>query len=915
MAAYRKAAAYRKHQLYRSTGVTTQTLVCTGFDANAFGFGTADVFYRFRLIDAPGFEPLAFGTHMAAGGIRLLFVNGIDAFAAGVADVSLGTREVFPHWWVDTFYGAVQVGYTRELDPSGFDAAVFGATTVRDNRQYAAPAGFDAQRLGTEALVAFARRPLGAFPVEPGDFDHWTPPRIHNVRQIAAPAGFDSAHYHDPLFASIHNVNRVLDLDRNGIAPWFRGVSMDATIANTARIVAPPGWGEDWGNALVAYSIRTLGAEGFDPSFFGPFMVVYNAAAQILPTGFRADTVSTGASVLNTRRYYDHVTLGDQSSFGTAYADFAIRNLSPALIQGIGGVIGIPFVSFAVRTLTPTAPAFGYGGWFGNIGFTQRLNTIAPLSVPSTPNMGTDYRIANVTPELRPYWDSSLFTQFGRAIVHHNPERLQPSGLASQAIGTAFVDFRTKHLFPAGVAGFRPNNLHSVRNTTPDAPGVQYIVTPLIGDTAIVPAPVVTANSLYPDGIGASAFGTAHLELRGLHPSGITPPYDITTGIQVGVPHLNGPLTITVPTIGVTETWAIPDFQPRTIWAPAGAPEQAVRNHPPGQQELIDTFLDPDNLVRPLFGTPAVDLKNRRVPVAPMLTQDSYGVPRVSTRPLYVLLDGIKATKLGIPVLNGGGLISAFWPDAEDEFGSASVVGQITNPWYFRPEGISPLAFGPTQVQNFNRTVAVLGIDAFVSDGTVVQRPPPPAEPDGLDATLFGPATFIDYRIRHVGAQGDDLERVGLRDRILRSAPARHRRVRRPHLHTGRPGAIWKRGTIQRHPRYHRARTARRGCFRHPARDLPQPRQRGRCRAGAIWRHVGAGAHAGRDPAARRRSGAIFRAAGQSAHLRPRLVRQRRACWSVVRAAGLRCDGPGARHHRRTDPNHGYCKCTLRRGL
>lgn len=808
MSLYRKPQAYRKHQLYRSTSFT-QTITATGLDSAAIGdaviydfysyitevfgpdtssygsptvynfdqfitppppgfdasaFGGATIDFALRHIRPTGFKTDTFGTAVCLGGTQFIHVTvGVASQAIGTAFVSLGTRQVYPHWWVDTFYGAYEVGYTREIDPGGLLSESIGAPVVLDNRNYITPSGFDALTVGEFTMVAFATRRLGARPIEPDDDGKATLPAVYlqtqYIRTEYSPDIWNEGGVCTG-FMLVYNVNRVIDLVGNAIKPPNHQIVDTHAIDNNARIVAPDG--QDFfitgPDSFIAFAIRDVAPDSWDGFTFGSFAIVYNAAAQILPVGFDASFVSFAAFVQNTRRYYPNITLGDQSAFGTAYADYAIRTITQAgsPVEDGGTIPDSHIVWFASRPIAPITPPFPWEQ-FGTLAVSRGSDhTLRPGGIPLAQVFGTAY-LRNNTPQLYPYWNAEDAAPWGRPLVHHNPEYLAPSGWADTLFGLHFIDYRTKHVQVPGTLAFRPNNLHSVRNVNPDPPATQFIDFPSVGAETAFGGAALRANSIYGIGFDTVNIGSPIVYANSIFPKGIPAFYDPDIGGQVGIPTLPVTLSISVDYIQGGEQFSAPVMDPRTIWAPAGAPEQAHLGNP-GRDELIDDFLSPGNSNRPFWGTAIVENENRAIFHFNLGPEDSYGQPALGTNPQYIVPSGQSMTHFGFPIVNGGGGLQHYNSDTEDRFGTATLTGILPNPWYFVVPSLgNTLRFDAQDVQNFNRSLPPAGFDATRFGTAFPQPPPPPAQPHGLNATLFGAGTFIDYRIRTRTPEGDDM--------------------------------------------------------------------------------------------------------------------------------------------------------------
>lgn len=739
-----------------------------GFSATTFG--TDWISYYLRQLSPTSFKRDAYGQPTLSGGVRLTPMNGFSTAGYGSPTVTLASREVFPTWFVDTRYGKPMMGYERSIAPTGTDVAKFGDTLVWDNTQRAYPTGLDATLFG----LAWADRRVRSLQVkafEEGDLQNIGFPRLANLKKYIT-ANYIAEQWieggigdYQSMF--VKNVNRVVDLVGNGIAPLFRQIPITHEVANGARQLRLTGmdtvlWGQKQATdgIFIAPRIRTLPMQGFEPAELSSrFHVVRNAAYQAKPVGWDSARLGVPPLVVNTRRSFYVGGVGRTDDYGLPFVAPRVRTIGPQNpLDPVRGIIGGATIWFRERPITPLPPDFGWGA-FGKTTLDTRRNDVFAKSIPPSWQWGYG-ALRNTTPEITPYWDTSLFTLFGRTAIFNRWNWYAIEGWHAELWGdNTIITYRTKRPGPYGFDAARYNPKHTIRNVNPDPPGQHYVIDAGLGALGGLGTPNLTNNGLYATSVDDGTFGTPRVLGMSLFPVGITPPIG-DNGTQFGTPAIPDRRT---PTAAgwLSMAFGKPHLDPYTIWAPQGATQQAIDNHGGVAGEQIDAYLDRDNLIRPLFGRPRVDLKNRIVRQSATGDQDSFGTPRFSRKPQTIVPDGAKFTKYGFPVLFGGDRAIETAGYDLVTFGNASL--RIIEPFNrsLKLSGLSTNAYGATWVSNFIRYPGVTGLNATRFGTTWVQRPPPPAYPKGMDCTLWGEkkltnGMFIAYRIRHLPVDGMD---------------------------------------------------------------------------------------------------------------------------------------------------------------
>lgn len=718
----------------------------------------------------------AFGRPTMEGGVRNAPMNGFATQAFGAHSVTLAQRQVYPQWFVDTRYGMPLMGYERAITGIGTDVSVFGSTLVWDNTQRPAMTGFDATLWGDNQPQLLTRY-LGAKPVFEDDIARIGYPNLYNLRQYITqsylPEQWSEGGIGDPIEMHVYNVNRRIDLVNNGIAPLFRQIPLTHEVRNGARVLTLAGldatlWGEKKAvdGILVAPRIRNVYPAGFEPvELSSRFHIVRNAAAQLKPVGTDMSRLGVPPLVQNTRRYFSGFRVGQTDEWGLPFIAYGVRTVGPQNpLDPVRGIIGGATIWYRVRELAPKPPDFPSWGAYGKATVDSRINAVLAKSIPPTWQWGMA-SLRNLTPELTPYWDSSLFTLFGATAVFNRLNWYNIEGWHAEEWGTnTIITFRTKKIVPMGLDAARYNPFHTIRNERPDPPGQQYTYSTSLGETLNMGAPQFKSLALFPTGIMEGGYGAPTLQGMSIFPHGIPPYTDDVTGTQLGVPSVPGQQTVTV------KGWASdgsddppgfygkPDLSPRTIWAPTGAPQQAIQNHP-GNSEVVDHFLEHQSgltMIHPFMAYHRIELKNRTYAIPSLGNTQLFGDFKSALRPIYVYPQGPKFTKYGFPVVDGGnkqvqaaGFDLSVWSPDYPKLSSPEPFIR-----YLRPAGLDSSGFGSTWVANFIRYPVPQGYDATQWGRPIVQRPPPPAYPPGLDATLWGAGTFIAYRIRHIDMPG-----------------------------------------------------------------------------------------------------------------------------------------------------------------
>jgi hypothetical protein len=765
----------------------TQIRPITGFESLVFG--TTWVSNWVRRIPPAGMLTSLYGAPQVSHQQRTinLVSRGIASEVYGTTRIDLGDRTIYPQWFVTMVFGTPTMGYTLTAAPPGWRQDEFGTAFVHDNRQFIDGASAGAGAIGQHGIYQLNRQvfPVGIWEADEYKFGLVGP--VYNLRQYVTAAYVETQWYLPngvvSADAHIYNRNLTLDLRNNGIAPLFQQIPVTHQVRNGAQGLPTQGFDASlFGQHLVAYRIREIGPTGWLSFIDGEYRVVYNAAIAVYPAGW--DSLEFGApeNVVNTRRYFGPWAIGETLEMGTPFIAPAIRTLAP-LGMDLGRVANQEetIVWFRVRALEPEG--FQYTP-FGNVAVDVRFNYVRPNTMPPSDVYGLP-RIANVTPQIYPYWDEASFTFFGETAIFNRNNYFPIEGFATQAFGLVYVADRRQRLIVTGFQSLIFQNLTQVRNEIPDPPATQLVFPPSFKTNQAGPEPALfglagfTANSIYPDGWENDEYGLdLRVYINGIFPEGIPPPWSGDDHSEMGHPSVNPTQYITFegsdqeptddpfkPTQADLLMFSAgkPRFDPYTIYAPIGASQQYKENNPPGREELMDeTFMDPDQNTMPAWGHAFVSNRVRTVFARSTNSDGSqlgnflaWGEPFVSTNPQYITPDGMRPFRYGVPRINNGQEAIVVGFDSADLSTETNVSLVPEQDRILPVSGFDAALYGVTWVANFIRELQVAGIPPSLFGSTKIQFPPPPALPNGIDSAEFG-RHLVAYRIRHVLSEGWD---------------------------------------------------------------------------------------------------------------------------------------------------------------
>jgi hypothetical protein len=742
----------------------------SGFDAQALGAGGWVSNYR-RYLGPGGFDAQAIGAGFVAYWVRRLELTGVlppdppmgvplvgtvdrplppaglDAQAVGSARVSYRESLVQPRPFVGMRLGTPMLGFTRGFDPEGFDGLAFGRLEVLDNTQRIRPTGPDFAAFGPAELTR-SPRVIGPSGFAASREDIWPNERFgpvfmdRNPRPIA------------PVFdvladgQGVGESGRIENRNKTLRPPSLSGMKFGAgLLVIRGPVIAPAGFAADeFGRALVARGIRSLALEGFDAALLPLYAALHNAAAMLRPASL-GDTQRIGRpGLVNTRRWLTYAGGDDQQVFGAAWIDYGERTIAP-LFPPTSLPVPEPRIGYALQPLEPA-------GWvataFGGCLLEEHFTIIQPHGFTAE-RLGEPEAVRNLTPELSAYGHDS--GEFGRAGVGLWRRFVAPEGHDQSRWGTHAIGDRARWLSlapmgppPLGM-GFELQNL-----SEDPVPTLQAVNCPSL-DSAELGRLDIQERNLHPAGFAADEFGAAALRLMGITRVG---------GIYLREEDQYGAFAV----LGAQYV----------VGRGIAADEQFI-----GEPQISPSTLAPTSIL-PMgdadrfrqFGIAALAHRHRPLPASGFASAALGEAFRVDLLRRVLPLQGFRSQRFGVPRCLG-----TLWPVGFESsaVGDAEVAFPATGPRIIEGGGFDWAEFGGAAVENQDRAIGPEPIESG-EFGAARLHPPEPMRPDGFEATVFGPGTWIAYRVQALPLDGFDAQAIDAtpgyfkdRMRVLRGQP------------------------------------------------------------------------------------------------------------------------------------------------
>lgn len=728
-----------------------RTLKHAGSDDTSYGVPT--VWPRVRtLVNISGGDTSLFGTASADLSNRKVLGAQVAATAAfGSATTWFASRALAPAGIAFDFgkqFGPTGVAFsTRRLPIVGFTEETFGATSARRNEVVVSPTGFTGD-VGMPFPDLAKRYLLARGWVSEEKFGELT--QVYNARQYVVPF------WSPDSVVLLGAVGKPWDVENgNRIVSTFgfdmSTVARAGIVENAGRDIHP-GAGDQlaFGVPMVAPRVRYVGAEGFD-AFFARYSTVANASSVLYPSGIPHEYAGV-PHILDTRQWLDAVGGRDGSALGVPFTAFAIRTVNIGQSGIRDPYVPVPTADLYTRYVAPKTFESGQG-----VPTVEGHRNVIAIYGNDMSRYGQGF-VKNVTPEVAVF--ATLLTEYGKPVVYNRNSYVAPSGFDA-TYGKPLADYRLKTVLPGGFQSLKMTSLNNVHFDAPDLPAQQTIVAQWSPqDMGVVNAP--TPPTVQLRGMICTGFMTGTFGMATLTSNVIGPVFILTDeSAQCGVPSLNGPQTVTVPSIEYKQAETF------YLGAPASTNWMGTVRITP-TTVAIDVAADPKRVVdfdytwgdiRPKWGTASVVLQNRRVTQStPDYTPTIFGVPDTSLGRRTISMTGIRSFRYGVPAIPGLSGIAPYWGRTTPEeipgvnidpagYGAASVARPVDKNRSLGMSGLSPVGSGTPVVQLFNRVITGAGAIYGTLLGYGNVHPPVRIYPTGFVNQAIGKlATGLKYR-------------------------------------------------------------------------------------------------------------------------------------------------------------------------
>ena len=727
--------------------------------------------YRTQFVEPDGIAAGSFPTHYIAHYIQYIDLAGRGVVApttGSPSQVAYASREIEPPFLFETAFGTHVIYFPVAIEPSGIATSTqFGDFDADINLQRIIVTS-DGDETSEVGIPDIRNEREFVYP-EWWVSDEINFPVVYNSIQEVYVSPFMDTNDPTEVFGNvaIENIDREMvtsghQSSRFGLSTW---------IYNNARPILPDGldatiWGED---TFIAYRIRDLPVPGIEPYPVSDYVVVFNDARIVAPSGFASSSFGTPSQVLNLNQAVRHVSPYEGPLTGTAFVAYGVRTVVQAYMpEGVGG---IPEVRFNPH---PIAPAGITPPQFGAADVEEHFTVAAPKSfnVFSPERVGEPY-VANRNREYILTLQEQ--SEYGFATIYNYIQYKEIGGLDLSVVPAPFIGRRTRYVAQQSMSVPQFPITHQIRNLIPDPPAQQTVQVPstyigFIERPGVFGAVVVDNRTIFPVGSLFEDFGNTSVRGNTLYPVSILPLY------ALGIPLLNPTQYIDLDAQGfntsdeMSELDVAPRFSPHTIYAPEGteATLQAKANHPSGPPEPISEGAR--------FGTPIATNQHRTIyPTWGLLPSHEFGNQQIDLKTRRLYPNGIRSLRFGqIVFLNVPQFITLdeFAPGIYDEQHGAHTVAfpLVAVDPFADPVGWESSEFGDHNVENQHRTVYPSTIN---HRGNPESDPPYDTNPWGTalvgypreyelsvgDQTLWGTAR-VEYWIRDLPVEGFDALRM-----------------------------------------------------------------------------------------------------------------------------------------------------------
>jgi len=643
-------------------------------------------------------------------------------------------------WTIMGSFGIALIGFDRQVDAPGFDAALFGLLQVLDNSQTVGCGGI-APADPPQPLIYLPVRTVSAtgFRAQNND-ERYGNALVNNEDQwITALDAWERERVSIVPRPTVGLFDRPLRPDWYGAGE----VSTRVTVTHLNTPLKPSGLdSEGHGVTFISHEHRTLDVAGAVLGFFG-VNAAYNDASVIAPFGLTAAAVGAHAT-RNDLRFISQNNTGNDphTTYGNAFVADALRAVRAVQWTTQTRVGDGSRVSLWERTIQPDGvDAFGRGGHY----FERRQNIIATIPVMPPGIPAPTARRISIDPTSFQAFES------GHARLLLDPQPVTMLGTDFGAVGNLHQVYRrNRTVWPSGNIDAPAVPLqHRVQNELPDPPGERtLLVSGLEYPAAAVSSPLVQSSRLFVSGVHSSQVGQPAVTGTGLFPPGIPQP-GYATGGNVGVPTTSGDRWLSPTALMPPDISNAHRLSPHYIFGPVGL----------GQGHIIDYYVHgPNNLQRPVFGAVDVQHQHRTLHVSAPLAPVEEAVHHVSSFLRTLQVPGLRSWRVGIPIVPSGVPVRPIAIDALPP-GQATVGHVVDGAQTITFVSGLTTAIGALAVENMHRDTQPTGFDATSFGEAWVDRAVRTYTADGFNAALYGTAD-VSHRIRTLPLDGWDSAQV-----------------------------------------------------------------------------------------------------------------------------------------------------------
>lgn len=726
-------------------------------------FGGQTVWLKRRWLKPTGFQTGEYGTQFISHFLRWLEPVGLKPYNRFGTDwVSLAKRHLNPTSIFTEFPSNHIVGGTQFIHVyEGIYGTAFG-TRIIPERQTVHPKGMTGAHGLHDVMLRTQYAKPRAFEAG-GNHDFFGTQHVWNSRQYVHQYFIGESGLVPPQWSGwTHIWNRNKTIGTIGTRFDKFGYHQ---IYNNARLLETKGIEGSTPNAfLVAYRIRDVLPESINEPYFGTWNHVWNNARVVSVTGIKPANAYGLVTVKNTRRYYPYITLGEQIEWGLPMVAYRVRNIEIERRYSIA------------PPLIPLPEVKQWRRYVESIG-REHLGTGVPelrihwnIIKPrwAHKDLFGDVGLRNVTPEVHA---KPLFSEdFGRQTVFNSKQLVVQTDPSSTLYGRHRIEFRTKTIGPVAFHSLRIGNHKVIKGETPPY-GLQHIILEkkndkgeiVNGDGIPYPIdqvgkPLFNINVLRPFGINSFKIGDEHR----VQNNTIQIMYGIYEDMIGDVVVQNWRRYLDVKDEGIKPelSYGKPRLSPHTIYAPTGAPQQAIANHPTGGRtpNPISTGI--------AVGSPRVMNRHRRI-TSSGWNRLQFGTPTIGLFKQYINPNGIKSFRIGaVNVGDGRQFVRQFASTEFMAFGWPKLSRPIDNRNFVTVGGIDSQQIGTHWVSGWVRNIYP---KAWFSQAFGESReseyeympqslhvgPRMPIIPKGFNAEVFG-KHWVSLRVRDIQMDGFD---------------------------------------------------------------------------------------------------------------------------------------------------------------